>query len=103
LRYWFGGDQVNMDETDLKLKTCVGEAAGPLIAELMYKGIRLGHYSPVKNKTKWGWGWTPKRENLPLTNPEIKYITSQVMALPYDSQLLEKFIAESLKESIPSL
>jgi hypothetical protein len=92
MRYWFGGDQKDMDKTDLRLKTCVKEVAGATWAELIYIGVRTGHKSPVKNKTHWGWGWTTLRANTPLDPSEDDYIIQEVRRLPFDSDLLEKFI-----------
>jgi hypothetical protein len=70
MRYWFAGDQKDMDKTDLRLKACVKEVAGSTWAELIYTGVRAGHNSPVKNKTHWGWGWTIERANTPLNSLE---------------------------------
>lgn len=92
MRYWFGGDQKDMDKTDLRLKACVKEVAGATWAELIYTGVRAGHNSPVKNKTHWSWGWTTERANAPLSSLESDYIIEEVRRLPYDSELLEKFI-----------
>lgn len=92
MRYWFGGDQKDMDKTDLRLKACVKDVAGATWAQLIYAGVRTGHTSPVKNKTHWGWGWTTERSNTPLSPSENEYIIEEVRRLPYDSDLLEKFI-----------
>ncbi|MDD4974088.1 MAG: hypothetical protein PHY93_07035 [Bacteriovorax sp.] len=92
MRYWFGGDQKDMDKTDLRLKACVKEVAGAMWAELIYTGVRVGHSSPVKNKTHWAWGWTIERANAPLSSMESDYIIEEVRHLPYDQDLLEKFI-----------
>lgn len=92
LRYWFGGDRSDMDRADLQIKTCVNELAGPVWANLIYEGIRLGHHSPIKNKTHWSWGWEATRLNNPLSTTEILYIIGEIRGLPYDPDFLEKFI-----------
>lgn len=92
MRYWFGGDQADMDKTDLRLKACVKEVAGITWAQLIYAGVRTGHKSPVKNKTHWSWGWTSERKNTTLTSFEKEIVIEEIRRLPYDSALLEKFI-----------
>lgn len=97
MRYWFGGDKRNLDQADLVLKSCVNEVAGPSWAELIYLGVRTGHYSPIKNKTFWGWGWVTPRPSTLLSIDEITYIREEVRRLPYDSEILEIFIDQNLK------
>ena len=92
LRYWFGGDQIDMDNADLRLKECINDVAGTAWAELIYQGVRLGHYSPAKNKTHWSWGWTSKRAKIPLELSEKIYIIEEIRRLPFDKDFLETFI-----------
>ena len=92
MRYWFGGDQQDMDKADLRLKSCVKTMAGATWAELIYRGVRIGHRSPIKNKTAWGWGWETMRPNIPLTSIETDYIIEEIYRLPYDSVFLQNFI-----------
>jgi hypothetical protein len=92
MRYWFGGEQSDLDKTDLRLRACVKEAAGDGWAKLIYTGVRAGHNSPVKNKTQWSWGWNIERPNIAFSDLEVKYIVEEIRRLPYDSELLEKFI-----------
>lgn len=92
MRYWFGGDQEDMDKTDLRLKACVKEVAGNTWAEIIYIGVRVGHSSPVKNKTQWSWGWNEKREDIKLDKSERDYVIEELRRLPYDHEVIEKFI-----------
>lgn len=62
LRYWFGGTRGDELNADKILRSCVTKAAGSFYGSIMYYGVRSGHYSPVKNEHKWGWGWTPTRK-----------------------------------------
>lgn len=97
LRYWFGGSQKDLDSTDLRLKSCVNEVAGPTWAELIYTGVRMGHHSPVKNKTHWSWGWTKERANTALNTEEVKYIIDELHRLPLDPEMIERFIKQNFK------
>jgi hypothetical protein len=98
MRYWFGGEQRDLDKTDLRLKACVQEVAGSAWAKLIYTGVRTGHKSPVKNKTHWSWGWNTERPNTIFSDLEIKYITEEIRRLPYDSEILENFIERNFNK-----
>lgn len=98
MRYWFGGSIADMDQTDLRLKACVKKVAGSGWAEIIYRGVRAGHSSPIKNKTHWSWGWVNERANLPLNNIETNYIIEELRRLPYDSEIIENFIMINLKK-----
>jgi len=68
------------------------DVAGTAWAELIYKGVRLGHYSPATNKTHWSWGWTTNRPKIPLESSEKIYIIEEIRRLPFDKDFLETFI-----------
>lgn len=97
MRYWFGGDQADMDKTDIRLRSCVKDVAGKTWADLIYTGVRAGHTSPVKNKTHWSWGWSTERANTPLTAKEITYIIEELRLLPFESEIIETFIQRNFK------
>lgn len=97
LRYWFGGSQKDLDSTDLRLKSCVNDVAGPTWAELIYVGVRMGHHSPVKNKTHWSWGWVNERKNTDLNVEEINYVIDELHRLPLDPEMIEQFIKQNFK------
>ena len=92
LRYWFGGSNHDLDKTDLKLKSCVEKVAGPVWAEVIYQGVRLGHKSPIKNKTHWSWGWMIERENKGLNPIESLYVIEELKRLPMDREFIDSFI-----------
>jgi len=78
LVYWAGGTQTMQDLSDIKLGECVTSKSSKFYGKLMYNGVRLGHYSPIKNKTKWGHGWGDDRGFQPLTSDEKLIIIEQV-------------------------
>ena len=88
LRYWYGGSLKDQDQSDLKLKQCVGKVAGKKWANLIYTGVRAGHYSPIKNKYAWAWGWTPKRKKEPLSLTELIYVKQELIKLKETNQEL---------------
>jgi len=97
LRYWFGGTQIDMDKSDLKLKSCVNKIAGENWANLIYYGVRAGHHSPVKNKYQWSWGWVKKRQNKPLTSEESTYVISELKKVNRSEINMEEFIKENFE------
>ncbi len=86
LRYWFGGSSEDMDSADLRLKSCVKQIAGESIARTIYTGVRAGHYSPIKNKTAWNWGWVLKREKVALNLEEITVAINELKKLKLDHE-----------------
>lgn len=91
LRYWFGGSKKEMDETDLRLKYCVEKVAGVNWSKIIYAGVRTGHYSPIKNKTQWSWGWQEKREYVTLSVLEASYVKEQLKSMNVPEVDMEEF------------
>ena len=93
LRYWYGGSDSEMDATDNHIRDCVERVAGASWAKVVYTGIRAGHYSPIKNKYQWSWGWNQKREKTPLTPEESTYVLGEIRALQNSEDVnVEDFI-----------
>lgn len=92
LRYWFGGNSFDLDFADEALRQCVQSAAGNLWANLIYKGVREGHKSPVRHRYHWSWGWSPARADTPLTPFEKALIRQELGALPLDPNYIQNFI-----------
>lgn len=92
LRYWFGGTKEDMDTEDLRLKLCVEKAAGPRWAGLIYYGVRMGHYSPIKNKYQWAWGWSPKRSYQKSSQTEIDYLIAELKGMHVSEVEMASFI-----------
>ena len=99
LRYWFGGSQMDMDSADLSLKSCVQNLAGESWARTIYTGVRAGHYSPIKNKTAWSWGWVTKREKIPLNEMEIIVAKAELRLLKLDHEKIS--IDDFIKINFP--
>lgn len=94
LRYWFGGSKKQQKKSDLILKNCVRRKAGSFWANLMYYGIRAGHFSPIKNKYKWGWGWETPIGFRSLNSEEKKYIVKQLNQMDLDPEFLKRFLKQ---------
>ncbi len=94
LRYWFGGTKKDEDFADLQLKKCVKNKAGTFYANIMYYGVRVGHLSPIKHKTYWGWGWTPKSKEYyaPLTKDKIKIIKERIKQVELTDEYIQAFL-----------
>lgn len=97
IKYWFGGTKEMQDKADFGLYQCVNQVTGEYWSSLIYYGVRLGHYSPIKFKYRFGWGWKEKRDStfFDLSSLEIDYIKSEIQNLTYDPKILERSIKES--------
>jgi hypothetical protein len=71
LVYWAGGSKAQQKQSDKELKQCVTDKAGKMWGNLMYRGVRMGHLSPIKSKMKWGHGWGDNRSFQVLDKSEI--------------------------------
>ncbi|HVK62340.1 MAG TPA: hypothetical protein VM432_12350 [Bdellovibrionales bacterium] len=97
LRYWFGGSEENFDHSDLELRSCVDSVAGDKWANLIYRGVRAGHASPVKSKYHWAWGWLPKRNKVALSPADIVYVESELRKLSLEPAYVDAFIEKYLR------
>ena len=98
MRYWYGGNQSNMNQADLNLKSCVNSVAGSKWAELLYLGVRTGHHSPIRNKTHWSWGWLTPRALSELTVSENEYVKTEIERLNIDQKLIDRFLKENFPQ-----
>ena len=96
LKYWIGGTKKEQYEADVKLRECVRSKTNWFYAGLMYKGVRLGHYSPIKNKYQWGWGWHKKGWFGQLNKDQLDKAKSLIIGHKIDPKLKNKFIQEYL-------
>jgi hypothetical protein len=92
MNYWYGGSENNMDTADLRLRSCVTKVAGENWGNLIYKGVRLGHMSPIKNPRKWNWGWVSPRPEVELTPLEKKYVIEELKRLPFPRETIDNYI-----------
>ncbi len=69
--YWQGGTQKDRKRADKKLKACVLKVTDdPLLAGVMYEGVRFGGSPYFYNWYRWGYGWPYARKYQPLTQQE---------------------------------
>ncbi len=97
LHYWAGGSHTSRDKTDLRLRECVREKGEPIIAQMMYLGVRIGGYNPRKIKDKqWGnaWEYPGYSKLLPEQVQEIRTELPK-LSIPLD---IEKRFMEMIEE-----
>lgn len=98
MKYWYGGDQKAMDQADTDLYNCAYEAAGEFWANLLYVGVRTGHYSPIKLKYQWAWGWTHSRQKMQkLTPEEIVVAKDALKKINVEQIYIDRVLKESLE------
>jgi len=72
LAYWRGGTPDERLAADQKLKACVEErTASPLLAALMYAGVRIGGTPHLNTSFRWGYGWSFGRGYAPLSPADV--------------------------------
>lgn len=98
MRYWIGGTQTEQDESDVLLRECVRKKASNFYAELMYRGVRMGHYSPIKSKFRWGWGWHKDGYFGELTNNDLNLAKDLLIKSRFNQKLVKNFIDQYLRQ-----
>lgn len=57
LAYWKGGTREERKQADLKLREGIREKGKPVVAFLMYAGVRMGGTPWLPTPWRWGFGW----------------------------------------------
>lgn len=58
LVYWMGGTREERLNADATLRKCVADKGHPVIAGLMYYGVRAGGVWWLPTPFRWGFGWS---------------------------------------------
>ncbi len=78
LRYWQGGTEQERAQADSIFKQCILEKTGNRqLAEVMYRGVRLGGSPSFPTWYCWGYGWDYRRGYKALTPAEKKEVRLQ--------------------------
>lgn len=70
LKYWAGGTRIERKLADLELRSCVAATGESEIAEIMYRGVRLGGTPFLPTPWRWGYGWEKIRGYTSLSEKE---------------------------------
>lgn len=71
LAYWRGGTAEQRLQADLSLKNCVQKSTNnPLLANLMYEGVRVGGGPYLFTSYRWAYGWRVGRGYSTLSEEE---------------------------------
>lgn len=54
--YWCGGSREQRLEADRRLRECVADRSGSLMAWMMFLGVRVGGYPSLPFYWRWGFG-----------------------------------------------
>jgi hypothetical protein len=52
-----GGTREQRERADLELRECVAEKGHPVVAWMMYHGVRAGGVWWLPTPFRWGFGW----------------------------------------------
>jgi len=94
LRYWYGGTKKEKYQADQKLESCVYKKSNRFISRLIYSGVRVGHYSPIKSRFKWGWGRDQKERSMSLSSDEKKELKQIIRDLNIEEDIKNEFFIE---------
>ncbi len=70
LAYWRGGSYKERLSADDALEACVAALDEPVIAAIMYMGVRVGGTPFAPTDFRWGYGWPLYRGYKPLSEQE---------------------------------
>ncbi|MCP8899686.1 FAD-binding oxidoreductase [Gilvimarinus xylanilyticus] len=79
--YWRGGTYTQRREADQALEACVAKLDEPVIASVMYMGVRLGGTPFVPTDFRWGYGWPEYRGYRALSTAEQQSVEKAIEAL----------------------
>lgn len=96
LVYWLGGSKELQKQADQELRECVSEVSSGIRANLMYIGVRLGHYSPIKNKYQWGWGRPNSKPFSSISENHKKEAYRLIIPEQIDPEVKENYIKNYL-------
>jgi hypothetical protein len=82
--YWHGGSSHERLKADQSLKDCVSKAESSAVGRLYYDAVRVGGSSIFKTNFYWGYGWTQKRTDAPLTTLETQQVLEQSQKIDWN-------------------
>ena len=78
IAYWRGGSRQEKFEADQKLKQCIKEESNTFVAEIYYRGVRMGGLESLPTAFHWGYGWTKRRNYRPLSEQEEQMVQDKL-------------------------
>lgn len=79
--YWRGGTDAERQRADEALGDCVLARTGDKsLADLMYRGVRVGGHPAFPTWYRWGYGWVYGRGYAPLTAGEQEQARAKLEA-----------------------
>lgn len=98
LYFWAGGTKKDRDKADLDLKNCIEKTGALRIAHVVYFGVRVGSYSPIKYQSKkWNHGWSQREDYKALTSEDIARIEEELNS-GYEEIKDKKGFIDNLKD-----
>lgn len=73
--YWKGGTRAERKEADLALREDIREEGKPVVAGIVYAGVRIGGTPWLPTSWRWGFGWEQyPRKYRELTDEEMSQV-----------------------------
>ncbi|MNL63860.1 hypothetical protein D3C87_1880280 [compost metagenome] len=76
--YWRGGTREEKYVADQQLKQCIKEKSNSLVAEIYYRGVRMGGLESLPTAFHWGYGWTKRRNYRPISEQEEQMVDEKI-------------------------
>lgn len=75
--YWKGGTKEERLRADQELRSCVRATGNPLVARIMYRGVRIFGGPGFPTSYRWGYGWSRLRP-YGAFSPEEAFVVDQL-------------------------
>ena len=97
MRYWKGGTEKQRQQADESLQQCVAELGEPVIAKLMYHGVRIGGTPHVSTPFRWGYGWPTDRGYKALTAQEKEQVFEQLQLFQLKLKTISNKVVQEME------
>ncbi|MFS4458127.1 helicase [Bdellovibrio sp. HCB2-146] len=83
--YWRGGTRQEKLTADLELKQCIKEKSNSVVAEIYYRGVRVGGVESLPTNFHWGYGWTKRRNYRALSEQEQQMVDEKLSQVDWQA------------------
>jgi len=92
IAYYGGGEEKLRLEADLELKSCIEKVDTEVLANLVFKGVRVGGSPYSVMPYRWGYGWTKNNYYNALSKEQKSMVLEKTKNIDiYDKNQIESF------------
>lgn len=82
--YWQGGTKLDKLTADLKLKSCIKSRSNSFVAEIYYRGVRMGGGASLPTSYHWGYGWEKNRGYAQLSTQDRALVEEKLSQVDWE-------------------